>query len=210
MNRRRVERVHMVSPLPAEVRGERVFILDASLRGFRIAHEKPFGRAETIPLHFDFEGERISADCHVVRTTTERVGREGAERTIHHSGLEILSDPPPALRKFIEFHVARALDEQKANARGIPPLVFSTAQTGKGMRFVRHEWIGGAWRQLPTSDPKQPRHGFTVSEDLTDAEVRMLQETWQRGDFSARDMLRKMAEISISNPDGIPTRRYMP
>jgi hypothetical protein len=38
----------------------------------------------------------------------------------------------------------------------------------------------------------------------------MLRGAWEAGDRAARAMIQRMAELSISRIDGIPTRRYTP
>lgn len=185
-----------------------MFLIDVSLKGFRVAHQEPL-RVQESDIEFDWRGDRVVASCAVVRTRAHRPD-ESSPRLIYHSGLELITDPPAALRELVAWHVARALDEQKANARGIPPEAPQSVQTGGGNRFVRHEHIGGLWRHLPTNDPKQPRTGFTVSASATEDEVAMLRETFEFGDDASRRLLRQLAELSISNPDGIPTRRYEP
>ena len=208
--RRRVERVHLTQPLNAELRGQRVFIIDASVAGLQIAHQQPVALENQYPVRFDWDGERATANCQVVRTQNQRIGSAAFARSLYHSGLRVVGEAPDALRRMIEWHVAVALDEQKANARGIPPTAVHAVRSGVGIDYMRYELIGGLWRQLPTNDPRQPRNGFTVSIEHSEQEVEMLRTTFQKGDTSARDMLRRMAELSIENPAGVSTRKYTP
>ena len=160
-NRRRFGRVHLTEPLAAAAGGRRVFILDVSLSGFRVAHEHAMPVGSGCTLEVEWEGERAVIDCRVIRTHPHRT--PAASQPVHHSGLEMLSIAPALIRRLVEWHVHRALDERKANARGIPPVAAQSFQTGAGRNFVRHELIDGGWRALPTTDAAQPRLGFTVS-----------------------------------------------
>jgi hypothetical protein len=55
------------------------------------------------------------------------------------------------------------MDEQKANARGIPPIAAQSNQAAQRTYYKRHELIGNRWRETETTDPAQPANGFTVS-----------------------------------------------
>ncbi|HUP46997.1 MAG TPA: PilZ domain-containing protein [Thermoanaerobaculia bacterium] len=205
-NRRRFDRVHLTTPLPAKIGGGRGFILDVSLSGFRVAHQHLVSVDTACVVEVEWQGDRAVIDCRVIRTHAHRASTS----RVYHTGLEMLSSPATLIRELIEWHVLRALDEQKANARGVPPVAAQSVQTGGGRDYVRHEWMGSDWRALPTSDPRQPRQGFTVAAATTAEEVAMLRQTFEQGDRTAREMLRKMAEMSISSADGIPTRKYTP
>ena len=106
--------------------------------------------------------------------------------------------------------VARALDEQKANARGVPAAAAQCFQTGKGTEFLRFELINGAWRRTATTRPDQPVQGFTISADENREHIEMLCHTFQNADEPGRKLIKMMAELSISKAEGIPTRRYTP
>jgi hypothetical protein len=115
------------------------------------------------------------------------------------------------LRELVEWHVARALDEQKANAKGIPTIAPQSFQTGKGTHYIRHEFLQGRWRETATMDSAQPSNGFTVSAEHTPGEVQMLRQSFEKdGSLANRDLIRKLAAMSISAAEGVPTRRYLP
>lgn len=183
------------------------------MRGLRVAHQEPLPPPEEpLGLTFDYQGRKLTIRCKVVRTTVHRTA-SASTKALMHSGLEIVEASREAndtLRHVVEEHVLRALDEQRANARGLPAIAAQSFQTGKAGQFVRHEWIGGKWRETPTTESRQPLTGFTVSTEQTPQEILMLREAFEAGDAAARDMLRKMAEMSISKAEGIPTRRYTP
>jgi len=212
--RRRLQRVKLLEPLAGKVAGQRVFILDISRSGVRVAHQESLGaQGERYPIEFEWDGRYIVFDATLTHTRAHRVGAASYARSVYHSGFTIASIAPrseAALREMIAWHVERALDEQKANARGIPAANIRSFQTGHGRRFVRHIYNAGVWRETHTSDSEQPVHGFTISANESQEEVQMLRVAWESGDAAARAVIRKMAELSISRAEGIPTRRYTP
>src|SRR5882724_2390843 len=114
--RRRDQRASLARPQPARVGVARVYIIDISLNGARIAHQgtlPPAGRE--CALAFDWEGDPIELRCEVTRNVLERLAKSTAEKSVYHAGLSIVDADRlsrGALRKMIAALVARALDEQ--------------------------------------------------------------------------------------------------
>jgi len=212
--RRKYQRVTLVRPLVARIGATRVFVIDASLHGVRIAHQGNIpAEWSKCTIVFEWEGIPISLECRVTRSTLQKLAREAGEKSVYHAGLEIIRADKEAmttLREMIASVVARALDEQKANARGIPAVAAQTFQTGKGILFLRCELVGGKWRQSETTRPEQPMDGFTISAEETRDQIAMLCETFAKADSDGRKLIQLMAELSISKTEGIPTRRYIP
>lgn len=210
---RRLMRVTLLHPLPGLAEGERIYIVDASLSGIRLSHQSLFATRTDCGITFDWDGNAIDLVGRVRWTRAQRLGTASFSRTLYQSGLQIAAMTPEAqlaLRSLVESHVERALDEQRANAKGIPPLAAHSLQTGGGGQFTRHEFIGGVWRKITTADPRQPNSGFTVSAAELRSEVDLLRVAYETADSPMRDMIRKFAALSISNAEGIPTRRYIP
>lgn len=213
-DRRRIQRVRLFQPLRGSIGEQKVFVLDVSLLGLRVAHQEPLAAAvdSECRVNFDWQGGKIDLRCRVVRSELFRPER-GPTRALYHSGLEIVFAAPQSresLALLIHDHVARAMDEQKANARGIPAVVAQHVQTGTAQGFVRHDLICGEWRTTQTSDATQPMSGFTIAADELPQNVSMLREAFVAADPSLRHVIRKMAELSISNSAGVPARRYAP
>ncbi|HXG58023.1 MAG TPA: hypothetical protein VNL91_03280, partial [Thermoanaerobaculia bacterium] len=164
-------------------------------------------------FEFECEGRPVRLDCVVVRTEVERAARTEFEKTLYHSGLEIVGKDAASeqsLRHLIEECVTRALDEQRANARGIPAIAAQSFQTGKASEFIRCEFLNGKWRSSRTSDPEQPKAGFTVSADEEVSKIEMLRSAYESADDDGKKLIRTFAALSISKAEGIPTRRYNP
>jgi hypothetical protein len=213
--RRRVQRVRLTQPLKATIDGTRAFIVDVSLRGLRVMHQDEIGTvASKCIVRSDWDGRPLELHCSIVRTALHRSSSEGGGRATYHSGLTItraVGVSSVTLRRLIEHHVERALDEQKANARGIPPLAAQSIQTGVASAFVRHEYRLGRWREITTHSSEQPDHGFTIAAQTTPSEVEMLRKAYERAK-TANDLavIRRLAEMSVNSAEVVQARRYTP
>ncbi|HEX2835357.1 MAG TPA: hypothetical protein VHW00_20250 [Thermoanaerobaculia bacterium] len=201
--------------MPARFADRPVRILELSVVGFLAAHELRLAADETHRMVVDWQGTTIELDCLVVRSTLWRLGKTMGERSIYHSGLHIVDVSRTsfdALRELIAERVMRALEEQKANARGIPPLAayMYRYQPEKGELYRRCELVSGQWRKTETIRSAQPLNGFTVSADVDPDHVDMLCRTWETTTPEGRRLTRLLAELSISKVEGVPTRRYIP
>jgi hypothetical protein len=213
--RRRYGRVRPVQRLRGTVGQIPVYVVDISMNGVRVAHQEPIPPgAAPVMLRFEWDGRAVTLQCQVRRTRVERVAKSQFDKGLIHSGLAIVTILPAsreALRDLIASCVTRALDEQVANARGIPAIAAQSFQTGRqGDEFLRCELINGNWRRLKTRVPEQPSHGFTVSADEDESKVDMLCRAYETGDADGRKLIRTFAALSISKTEGIPTRRYEP
>jgi hypothetical protein len=212
--RRQFSRVTPVQRIRGTVGSVVVFLIDVSLGSARVAHQDalPAPGGMSI-LTFDWDGRRFSAPCEVRRTTVEKAPKTEFDKPLYHSGLVLEPDGPSdrILRDIVAASVARALDEQKANANGIPALAAQSVQTGKGDDFIRYEFRGGSWSRTATREPRQPHgEGFTISASEAPAKAAMLCRAYESGDVEGRRLIRTFASLSISKSEGVPTRRYTP
>lgn len=211
--RRRYGRVRLELPLAATFAGTRARVLEISVVGILIAHEGKLAAGSTHDLLIDWDGAKLDFSCRVVRSTLWRLAKAAGEKSIYHSGLKILAaggDSSTRLRELLAERIIRALEEQKANARGIPPLAAYMYQPGKGELYRRCELIDGTWRKSETIRATQPANGFTISADVDDEHVDLLCQTWERTTSQGRRLTQLLAELSISRVEGVPTRRYVP
>lgn len=213
LERRKFGRIRLDAPLYGRFDESRVRILELSITGFRIAHEARWPAHHTAGLVIDWEGRAIDLVCAIVRTTLWRLAKTIGERSIYHSGLHVVessADSFQTLRELMHERIVRALEEQKANARGIPPLAAYAYQPEKGELYRRCEFINGAWRRTETIRPNQPVNGFTISAEVDPVHVAILCETWENATPEGRRLTQLLAELSISKAEGIPVRRYVP
>jgi hypothetical protein len=216
VERRRPQRVRLAPPLKGSADAQRIYVRDVSLTGLGIAHRDPLGAPGTeCKVTIEWDGHKILLRCEMRWSLPHTTGRGASAKRFWHSGMRILDALTPEsgrllLRDLVEHHVARALDEQKANARGIPAVAAQSFQTGASSTFRRHELIGVVWRSSETNERAQPPNGFTVAADHAPAEVEMLRGAYEAADRAGREMIRKLAEMSIASTAGIPTRKYEP
>lgn len=212
--RRRFQRVSIIGQVVGKIGDVKVVVADASLSGIRVLHQGAIGEIKSsCRLIFAWDGQEVRLDCTIVRTNVKHPPKTPHDKTLYESGLMINNAPDlmrDRLRAMIEAHVLRALDERKANARGIPATAAQSFQTGKGGKLMRHELTNGKWNTIPTENARQPANGFTISAEEPLGNVVMLREAYETGDPEARRVIRQMAELSISKTEGIPTRRYEP
>ncbi len=201
-------------PLAGRAGAARIYLLDCSVDGIRIAHQGGIPAVgQPCRVSFEWDGQPIELDCEVMNNYLARLAKTKDEKSTYHAGLHIkngVGESRNIMRAMIADVVARALDEQKANARGIPATAVQSFQTGKGTDFVRCELIDGTWRRTMTQRPEQPPNGFTVSVDEEEDQVDMLCETFANSDAEGRKLIQTLAELSISKSEGVPTRRYTP
>ena len=209
-----MSRVKLPRALAARVGTARVFLVDASVEGIRIAHQGALPPAgQRCHLSLEWEGHPIELDCEVIHNSLFRLAKNAGEKSVYHAGLRIanaIGESRAVLRQLVADCVARALDEQKANARGLPAKAAQSFQTGKGNDFIRCELVDGAWRRTSTNRPDQPANGFTISAEEEREQVEMLCETFEIADAAGRKLIQMLAEMSISKSEGVPTRRYTP
>lgn len=213
VERRRYGRIELEDPLDGSFGANRVKVLEISITGFRIAHETRFASGIAHDLLIRWHDHTIATRCMLLRTRLWRLAKALGEKSIYHSGLmmtDIDGESKNMLRQLVAERVIRAIDEQKANARGIPPLAAYMYQPGKGEIFRRCEWVDGTWRRTETIHPKQPDNGFTISADVDPFQVEMLCEAWERTTAEGRRLVRLLAELANDKSEGVPTRRYVP
>jgi hypothetical protein len=206
--------VKLTRPLPGRIGSARVYLVDASVEGIRIAHQSAVPAVGKVcRVSFEWEGQPIELDCEVIHNSLFKLAKASNEKSIYHAGLKVanaLGDSRAALRQLVIACVARALDEQKANARGVPAEAAQMFQTGGGTNYVRCELVDGAWRRTETTRPDQPANGFTVSVAEGQQQIDMLCQTFATSDANGRNLIRTMAAMSISQSEGVPTRKYNP
>lgn len=212
--RRRYERVRLLEPLPGRVGNARVFIMELGISGMRLAHQAALPRQGKIfKVEFEWEARALEFECEVVHNDLHKLAKSDKEKSTYHAGahfVRAVGESAVILRKIVIEHVERALDEQRANARGIPAKAAHAFQTGASKEFIRCQLVNGDWRRMTSTRVDQPNNGFTVSAEEDKAQIEMLCEAYAAGDESTRKMIRAMSEASVGTADGIPTRKYTP
>ena len=239
---RRVQRIHLAQPLVARLGVTPVVLVDISTLGARVEHSTPLQAGALARLAFTWEEMAMAVECRIVRSRLERfsVGSDGL--TVYHSGLEFEEMTPEVkgkLKNMIAQFIARALEEQKLNARGVLPAhdlnkmpIFRfggqltanptdvaeaigsaqlpMARISKESGYVCYHLEGQTWRKKRTHDPGQPVEGFTISATEDNEQATLLCDAYLNSDRDGRKMIQLFAQLSIMEGEGIQPGRFMP
>lgn len=143
------------------------------------------------------------------------------------------------LKAMIGHFISRALEEQKLNARGVMPehdvdhmpifrfdgqLTANDAdraatvgdsplpafRIAKSSGFISYRLERNSWRKKMTTDPEQPKDGFTISATEDRAQVELLCDAYVKADDRGRSMIRQLAALSLADQQGTDPRRFEP
>jgi hypothetical protein len=211
--RRQYGRIDLDPPLSGRIDDVAVRVIEVSVSGVLVEHDTRIMPAPSRRIRFDWDIHTLQFTCVVARSTLFKLAKNPGESSVYRSGIKLLQatgDSEQVLRDLIAQKIIRALEQQKANARGLPPVGNYTYQVGKGDRFRRCELTAGNWRRMETGDRSQPLNGFTVSAEVDVFHVDLLCKTWENTTEEGRRLTRMLAELSISKEEGTPVRKYVP
>jgi hypothetical protein len=237
--RRRVQRIRLSHPVFGQFSNISCVIVDISLGGARVEHNTPIQTGKEGLLIFHWQGRKITLEAAVLRSKLERFSGPEA-LTVYHSGLRFtkaLGDSAEALRDAMIAQVMRALNEQKSNARGeIPPELANMPIFAGGLLSARRSEVSQElegrtdpqsqiarsvgyiscsldrrrWRKVKTQNPQQPPEGFTILAQEDPYQIDLLCETYENADENMRQLIRMLAELSVTEDAGIPPGRFEP
>jgi PilZ domain len=237
---RRVQRVHLPTPVIARFGTLQGVLLDVSLLGAKFEHPTALTRGGGARLGFAWNDEAISTDARIVWTRLERFTAGPDGMTIYHSGLEftgVTMEAKDLLKNMLEQFITRALYEQKLNARGVLPTavenmpifrgsqltanrsdviqavgssVLPTARMAKHAGYVCYLFANRQWKKKRTQDPAQPEDGFTISASEDVMQAQMLCAAYEKSDVQGRRMIQLFAQLSIIEGEGIAPGRFEP
>lgn len=232
---RRVQRIRLANPIIGRLGTMSVVLIDVSLDGAKIEHGEQLQTGAENQLVFPWKDETLRLRTRVTRCRLERFTGGADGLTVYHSGLLFLDvgESAPRLRDLVATHITRALEEQKANARGQLPQSIEhmpifrgytltlnredaaaeighaslpSSRIARQVGYICCRLTKNSWKRTKTSDPEQPEDGFTVSaaEDL--AQLDQLCESYRLADDHGRELIRMLARMSIAEGEGSPER----
>lgn len=239
---RRVQRIHLAQPLVARLGTNPVVLVDISTLGARVEHTMPLQAGGHTRLAFTWNDYELAMDVRIVRSRLERFSAGADGLTVYHSGLEFegVADEVKALLKtMIGQFIARALEEQKLNARGVLPghdpkkmpifryggqltanpndvaqavgsAQLPTSRIAKETGYICYHLEGRTWRRKRTHDPGQPTEGFTISATEDRAQAELLCDAYLNSDKEGRKMIQLFAQLSIMEGEGVVPGRFEP
>jgi hypothetical protein len=211
--KRKFERIHFEHPIAGRLGDASVRVLDLAVGGARVLAQSRFTPGASQQLRIEWDGKLIQLNCTVTRCVLQTFARAANEKSEYEVGLRItetIGDSHVVMREMIGYFVMKALDEQKANWDGIPPIGPYVHLEGKSDKYKRCEFVNGEWKITPTTRPEQPLTGFTISAEVPPRYVDLLCKTYETTDDEGRRLTRILAELSINKAEGVPTRRYVP
>jgi hypothetical protein len=216
---RRLERIRLGSPILARANAVEVVLVDFSLRGCGVESKTPFRVGTRLNISFAWSDTPVNLMGEVVRC----MFLSTAEGGIYRTGVMFEDDDESAhLRKdIVASHLERALEEQKANARGelaelleqMP--IFSiggtlAASAGRERGYVKYSYEKGRWRKIRTAEPEQPLDGFTVWAYEDEGDLGKLTRVYETAGQETQTLIRLCAELSLQVDDTLPPQRFTP
>lgn len=219
--RREFQRLDLERPVVGRFGATNILIVNIGVAGALLEHHAEVGVGDQRRLVFQWANFEIQLSAEVVRSTVERFTGSGDKKTpVYRTGvkfLEAFGESDEWLRQMIAFYVTRALELQKANARGVP---FDEASfpdpSMKKMMGGRADSQGyiccrldsDGWKRQSTLKAAQPEDGFTVS--ASEPNIDLLCQSYEETGEEGRHLIRMLAELSVSGVQQKPPRRYEP
>jgi len=190
---RQTPRVILRRPLDGRFDGESVLVVELGLGGARFEH------AQRIDI--GRQGRFICGQFLVTARVRHAVLLPARSGVIYHIGIsfdDLTSEQKEFLMKLLIGEAQEQVAEWEANLSGTlnwqpPPSRRSAVKLG----FLSLNLTNQGWRRSPTSDPNQPLDGVTVPGDTPEGEIAILCETFEKGDHATRELLRRMATVTI-------------
>jgi hypothetical protein len=184
----------MVKPVEARFGDHQVRILDLSTVGARIETDGELPLGERHALRFTWRKQQIEVMAEIVR------GGDGDE------GLRFNEESGIVRRLISEAH-AEVRRAQAANALGLRDqnvidgdqtlTAASAAARSLVKGFVVWTYDGKEWASRKALVADQPDDGFTVAAAESWEQVEQLRKSYQEGDKDARDLIRRLASLSV-------------
>ena len=190
---RQSPRVVLRDPIDATLDGMRVLIVELGPGGAKIEH------AQRLDLQRRGRLACASFDLHAqVRHSVVLPSRDGV---IYHSGLVFLgvtTSQREMLMSMLVQEAQRQVTDWEANLTGqVRWRPDDAPRSAVEHRFICLQHSNTGWTRAATSDPNQPLDGVTVSGDTAEEEVKVLCSSYEQADHAGRELLRRMAMVSI-------------
>lgn len=210
-DRREFQRLKLSKPILASMGASNALILDIGIAGAFLEHFGTVEAGQSFPLTFRWQGEDVTFECEVVRSTVARLSAGDGKSLASHTGVRFVNpvgDARARLQDLITTFVGRILVAQKANAAGentdaAGAMILARLGEARRMRsrgFVTYHFDGAAWWSVPNTTSVQPDDGFTVGDFEDPEELETLCRTYEEADQEGRNLIRMVAELSVG-PD---------
>jgi hypothetical protein len=119
---------------------------------------------------------------------------------VHHSGISFPSLNTGQQQHLYELLMDEAqeqVSEWEANLQGIAWRPKPGRKSAVIRRYIAIRKTPDGWVRTITSDPNQPLDGVAVPDDTPEAEIEILRRTYDSGDRTTRELMRRMAMVGI-------------
>jgi hypothetical protein len=219
--RREFQRLDLERPIVGRFGATNILIVNIGVAGALLEHHAQVGVGEQRRLVFQWANDEIQLNSEVVRSTVERFTASGEKTTpLYRTGVKFLAafgESDEWLRQMIAFYVTRALEIQKANARGVPfnetsfpdpSMTKMMGVRGEAQGYICCRLDDEGWKRVSTLKAAQPVDGFTVS--ASEPNIDLLCQSYEETGEEGRHLIRMLAELSVSGAQQKPPRRYEP
>lgn len=186
-------RVILRTPLQGRFDGMPVLVVELGLGGAKFEHSQrvDIGR----------RGAFFCGDFEARASVRHSVMLPAAEGVVFHVGIgfDILERSEKAeLMKLLLAEAQEQVAEWEANLSGdVSWRPQPSLRSAVSLRFLALHFTNAGWQRKPTSDPNHPLDGITVPGDTPEEELKILCDTFERGDDADRELLRRMATVTI-------------
>lgn len=190
---RQTPRVILRSALDGKFDGVPVLVLELGLGGAKFEHQQRLDVGQTGP----FNCESIAVEGRVAHS----IMLPGEEGILYHSGISfpMLSEEQKSqLFDILMREAQEQVREWELNLHGkawLPPE--AVKRSAVASRYLTLRWAKGSWKRSISSDPNQPTDGVTIASDTPDQEIAVLCETYEAADEATREMLRRIATVTL-------------
>ena len=196
IERRRSPRFRFSVLMPAVLGRGDALIADISADGARVMHFTGHPLDSQIRLVCFYAGHRFGVTARVLASRVIGLGSGPGGSTSYESRLQFVDCPPDSaetLAAIIEHIENERLRNWVSNAAGDGSDVHDRDAAAY---FVRCRLRGRHWTKCWTREEAQPADGFTVPAKLSDGEIDLLCEAYEKMDDEGRELIRMTARAS--------------
>ncbi len=194
LERRQESRLALDIPVRARLGAGDAWLVDISVNGARVIHERPAEPASARQFEVLLDEEPFEATVEIVSSHPSLLGTGPDGAAAFESRLKYV-EVTPAAREMLSRYVQNVLRRRDhiriCNAHGIGTEPISPLIAPQ--RFLRLERSADGWRRELTSDPTPPPDGLTIAPTLADFEIDMLCRIYDEADAETRGMMQAIA-----------------
>lgn len=198
--------------IPARYGDVRVMLIDYDKDAMLLEHYRPLPEGHGVNFVLEWGRDRVSAGCRIVASERFPISF-GSNLSVYRTRVAF-SDPGTKIDETIgrivrqrhQSSIALQLANASGqNADGHEEPVFRNGLLDSEARipirqtqdYVRMTWDGTKWVSSCTTDPSQPRDGFTVDAEEPPQQIQRLCEAYEKSLEDGRALIRAQAMLAL-------------